>query len=148
MMRFIIIAATAAGLSGVAQADDAQRALAKSMGVPESWLKTGFSCGAKGCSQLDPKDDINNSAEVQEARRVASARITAETEIHLRKMGMSPDIARKATWAASHKPNSACAYWVRQLTADYENGLDRPDYDDKLVISVERSGTCERKNLD
>ena len=148
MKHFLLLTVAFIGLSGTAWADSSQSEMAKSMGVPESWLKTGFSCGPKGCHQLDPDDNISNSPEMQESRRIADARLSAETEVHLRQMGMSPGTARKAVWAARHKPNSACAYWVRQLTADYDNGLDRPDYDDKLVISVEHSGTCERKNLD
>ena len=148
MKHFLLLTVAFIGLSGVAWADSSQSEMAKSMGVPESWLKTGFSCGPKGCHQLYPDDNISNSPEIQESRRIADARLSAETEVHLRQMGMSPGTARKAVWAARHKPNSACAYWVRQLTADYDNGLDRPDYDDKLVISVEHSGTCERKNLD
>lgn len=141
------------GVVGAAHAqqmtqEQAQKDLARSLGVPESWAKTGFSCGPGGCRQLDPKENINNSPEIQRARRIATARLQAEGEIHLRKMGMASDVARKAIWATEHRPNSACAYYVRQLTADYDSGADRGGYDEDLVISIEHSGTCERKNLD
>ena len=137
MRRFIIIAATAVGLSGVAQADALEEQakhdpiIAKI--IQEEKAKGTYSHG------YQPSD-----SDIAATRQILGAQI----EIHLRKMGMSPDMAHKAIWAASHKPNSACAYWVRQLTADYDGGLDRPDYDENLVISIEHSGTCERKNLD
>lgn len=84
----------------------------------------------------------------QKEWEATASRLRAETEVHLRKMGMAPRLAKLAAWAGQNRPYSACAHYVAQLTADYENGEDRPDYDDKLIISIEHSGTCERKNLD
>ncbi|MCX5616994.1 hypothetical protein NQF87_08440 [Bombella sp. TMW 2.2559] len=84
----------------------------------------------------------------QEQWNAFLARDRAEGEIKLRKMGMAPDVASKAIWAAQNKPGSACTQYVHQLLSDYDSGADRGGYDEDLVISIEHSGTCERKNLD
>lgn len=142
MRRFIIIAATAVGLSGVAQADDGLTLAQRNERQMEANRKAAMaSCGPRGCVQ----SEIVPSQSDWEA---VSNRMAAETEIHLRQMGMSPDAAHKAAWATQHKPYSACSHYVAQLTADYDRGLSRRDYDEDLIISIERSGTCERKNLD
>ena len=142
MKQLLLITAAIIGLSGVAWADNGLTLAQRNERQMEANRKAAMaSCGPRGCvqSEIVPSqgdwDAISN-------------RMAAETEIHLRQMGMSPDVARKAVWASQNRPYSACAHYVAQLTADYENGMDRPDYDDKLVASVERSGTCERKNPD
>ncbi len=142
MKHLLLITAAIIGLSGVAWADDGLTLAQRNERQMEANRKAAMaSCGPCGCVQ----SEIVPSQSDWDA---VSNRMAAETEIHLRQMGMSPDVSHKAAWATQHKPYSACAHYVAQLTADYENGLDRPDYDDKLIASVERSGTCERKNLD
>ncbi|MUH03188.1 hypothetical protein GM609_06735 [Bombella sp. ESL0387] len=142
MKKLMLITAAIIGLSGVAWADDGLTLAQRNERQMEANRKAAMaSCGPRGCVQ----SEIVPSQSDWDA---VSNRMAAETEIHLRQMGMSPNTARKAVWATQHKPYSACSHYVAQLTADYENGLDRPDYDDKLIASVERSGTCERKNLD
>ncbi|MXV35729.1 MULTISPECIES: hypothetical protein [unclassified Saccharibacter] len=131
--------------------EQARKSLAKSMGVPESWGKTGFTCGPNGCRQFTPSEVANNpdnSPEVQAMRRSATARLQAEGELHLRRMGMTPETARKGIWATSHKPNSACTRYILQLTGDYDGGFrEAYDSDQDLIIHIERSGVCERRNL-
>lgn len=142
MKHFLLITAATIVLSDVAWADDGLTLAQRNERQMEANRKAAMaSCGPRGCVQ----SEIVPSQSDWDA---VSNRMAAETEIHLRQMGMSPNTARKAVWATQHKPYSACSHYVAQLTADYENGLDRPDYDDKLIASVERSGTCERKNLD
>lgn len=142
MKKLMLITAATIVLSGVAWADDGLTLAQRNERQMEANRKAAMaSCGPRGCVQ----SEIVPSQSDWDA---VSNRMAAETEIHLRQMGMSPNTARKAVWATQHKPYSACSHYVAQLTADYENGLDRPDYDDKLIASVERSGTCERKNLD
>lgn len=142
MKKLMLITAAIIGLSGVAWADDGLTLAQRNERQMEANRKAAMaSCGPRGCVQ----SEIVPSQSDWDA---VSNRMAAETEIHLRQMGMSPNTARKAVWATQHKPYSACSHYVAQLTADYENGLDRPDYDEKLIASVERSGTCERKNLD
>ncbi|MCX5617012.1 hypothetical protein NQF87_08530 [Bombella sp. TMW 2.2559] len=142
MKKLMLITAAIIGLSGVAWADDGLTLAQRNERQMEANRKAAMaSCGPRGCVQ----SEIVPSQSDWDA---VSNRMAAETEIHLRQMGMSPNTARKAVWATQHKPYSACSHYVAQLTADYENGLDRPDYDDKLIASVEHSGTCERKNLD
>ena len=141
MKHLFLIAAAVIVLSGVAQADDGLTLAQRNERQMEANRKVIDSLCAPHCSRpvIEPS---------QSDWDAVSNRMAAETEIHLRQLGMSPDVAHKAAWATQHKPYSACSHYVAQLTADYENGLDRPDYDDKLIASVERSGTCERKNLD
>ncbi|MCK8636200.1 hypothetical protein DTQ13_06120 [Parasaccharibacter sp. TMW 2.1888] len=142
MKHFLLLTVAFIGLSGVAWADNGLTLAQQNERQMEANRKAAMaSCGPRGCVQ----SEIVPSQSDWDA---VSNRMAAETEIHLRQMGMSPNTARKAVWATQHKPYSACSHYVAQLTADYENGLDRPDYDDKLIASVERSGTCERKNLD
>ena len=137
MKHFLLIAAAIIGLSGVAWAD-ALEEQAKRDPIIAKIIQEEKAAGTYGQPDIVSQKDLDRAAEYN----------MQQDELHLRKMGMSPDVAHKAIWAASHKPNSACAHWVRQLTADYDSGFERPDYDDRLVISVERSGTCEKKNLD
>lgn len=137
MKKLILATSATIVLSGVAQAD-ALEEQAKHDPIIAKIIQEEKAKGTYGRPDIVSQEDLNRAAEYN----------MRQDELHLRKMGMSPDIARKAIWAASHKPNSACAYWVRQLTADYDGGLDRPDYDENLVISIERSGTCEKNNLD
>ncbi|MCL1514388.1 hypothetical protein CPA54_00280 [Parasaccharibacter sp. TMW2.1890] len=142
MKHFLLLTVAFIGLSGVAWADNGLTLAQQNERQMEANRKAAMaSCGPRGCVQ----SEIVPSQSDWDA---VSNRMAAETEIHLRQMGMSPNTARKAVWATQHKPYSACSHYVAQLTADYENGLDRPDYDDKVIASVERSGTCERKNLD
>ncbi len=153
MKKLLFVTAAMLGLAGTAWADapsmreQAQKNVARLFGVPESWVKTGFSCGPEGCQQSDPKEDINNSPEMQRARRIATARSQAEGEIKLRKMGMLPDVAHKAIWAAQNRFESSCAQYVRQLLSDYGGKADHDGDDGELIISIEHSGICERKNL-
>ena len=137
MKHFLLIAAAIIGLSGVAWADALEEQAKHDPALAEA-IANAKKSGHYSYGYQPSESDI-------EATR---SQMGAKTEIQLRRMGMSPDVARKAVWASQNRPYSACAHYVAQLTADYENGLDRPDYDDKLVISIEHSGTCERKNLD
>lgn len=140
MKRFLLISAVI-GLSGVAFADDGLTLAQQN----ERQMETNRKVIERLCSPHCGHQTLDPSQSDWEAFK---ARDRAEGEIKLRKMGMDPEVARKAIWAAQNKPFSACAHWVHQLTADYDNGIERPDYDGQLVISVEHSGACERKNLD
>lgn len=137
MKKLLLTAAAVFGLTGTAWAA-APLTLQQQI---EASRKAGEATCAPNCRHpfYEPS---------QEDWEATAARLSAETEVHLRQMGMSPRTAQLAAWAGQHRPYSACAHYVAQLTADYENGVDRPDYDDKLIISIEHSGTCERKNLD
>ncbi|MCX5617111.1 hypothetical protein NQF86_00290 [Bombella sp. TMW 2.2543] len=137
MKKLLLITAAVLGLAGTAWADDALEDMAKHDSSIAKIINEEKAAGTYGRPNLVPQEDLDRAAEYN----------MRQDELHLRKMGMSPATARKAIWAASHKPNSACAYYVRQLTADYDGADDRRDYDDNLIISIEHSGTCERKNL-
>lgn len=141
MKKLILATAAAIVLSGVARADDGLTLAQRNERQMEANRKVIDSLCAPHCSRpvIEPS---------QSDWDAVSNRMAAETEIHLRQLGMSPDVARKAAWATQHKPYSACSHYVAQLTADYDRGLSRRDYDEDLIISIERSGTCEKKNLD
>ncbi|POS61414.1 hypothetical protein ASQ43_03090 [Parasaccharibacter apium] len=141
MKHFLLITAAIIGLSGVAWADNGLTLAQRNERQMEANRKVIDSLCAPHCSRpvIEPS---------QSDWDAVSNRMAAETEIHLRQLGMSPDVARKAAWATQHKPYSACSHYVAQLTADYDRGLSRRDYDEDLIISIERSGTCEKKNLD
>ncbi|WP_143280700.1 hypothetical protein [Bombella intestini] len=138
MKKHLLTAAAAVlGLAGTAWAGALEEA-AKHDPALAAAIKEAKEDGSYGHAYQASKDDVE----------AAAARLQAEGEIHLRKMGMSPDTARKASWAAQNKPGSACTRYVHQLLADYDSGADRGGYDEDLVVSIEHSGTCERKNLD
>ena len=106
----------------------------------EASQKAGEATCAPNCAY--PFDEPS-----QENWNAFLAREGAEDEIRLRKMGMVPDVARKAIWAAQHKFDSSCSYYVHQLLSDYDRKVDHDEYDGKIIISIEHSGICERKNL-
>lgn len=137
MKHLLLITAAVLGLAGTAWAG-APLTLQQQI---EANQKAGEATCAPNCRHpfYEPS---------QEQWNAFLTRDRAEGEIKLRKMGMAPDIARKAIWAAQNKPGSACTQYVHQLLADYDSGADRGGYDEDLVISIEHSGTCERKNLD
>ena len=137
MRKLLLTAAAVLGLAGTAWAGALEDA-AKHDPALAAAIKEAKENNSYGHAYQASKDDVE----------AAASRLQAEGEIHLRKMGMSPDTARKASWAARHKPESACTQYVHQLLADYDSGADRGGYDEDLVISIEHSGTCERKNLD
>ena len=141
MKHLFLIAAAVIVLSGVAWADDGLTLAQRNERQMEANRKVIDSLCAPHCSRpvIEPS---------QSDWDAVSNRMAAETEIHLRQLGMSPDVAHKAAWATQHKPYSACSHYVAQLTADYDRGLSRRDYDEDLIISIERSGTCEKNNID
>lgn len=92
---------------------------------------------APHCTHLyEPPKEVFDRLQANEA---------AEMEVKLRKMGMVPDVARKAAWAVQHRPGSDCTWTVRQLLSDYDRKDDK--YDGDVIISVEHSSICERKKL-
>ncbi|MCX5617007.1 hypothetical protein NQF87_08505 [Bombella sp. TMW 2.2559] len=139
MRKLMLITAAVLGLAGTAWAEDALEEMAKHDPSIAKIIQEEKADGTYRHPAFEPS---------KEDRDAVAARLNAETEIHLRKMGMSPETAKLAVWGASHRPNSACAHYVRQLTADYDSGADRGGYDEDLVAAIEHSGTCERKNLD
>ncbi len=150
MLAFVWVCAVA--FVGVAYAAE-RTEIGPNEKIPESWMKTGFSCSPVGCQKHDASQSFENSPEMIAARERAEEHNLHRYEITLRRMGMMPETARKAIWALVHKPQSACTMYVRQLTADYDMGSarftrgDDGGYDADLIISIETSGVCEKKNL-
>lgn len=84
-----------------------------------------------------------------ELDRISSAE-NQRNELHLRQMGVSPSTAKKAIWGASHFISSSCAFYVHELLGEYglaEHGHYDQDDIEGLVIKIENSGVCEKKNL-
>lgn len=135
-MKHLLLTAAVLGLAGTAWAD-VPLTLEQQI---EASQKAGEATCAPNCAY--PFDEPS-----QENWKAFLAREGAEDEIKLRKMGMAPDVARKAIWAAQHKFDSSCSHYVHQLLSDYDRKADHDEYDAKIIISIEHSGICERKKL-
>lgn len=100
--------------------------------------------------ELDRENQPTPEEETQRKKQWENteAYLNERGRIQLQQMGMTPDMAQKGIWAATHRPNSECAYYIHQLTADADMQRIRPDLPDTggntlIILKLEQSHMCD-----
>lgn len=137
-MKKLLLTAAVLGLVGTAWAQP----MTLQQQMEENAKAVDATCDPGECKKgfSIPKEELD---------RISSAE-NQRNELHLRQMGVSPSTAKKAIWGASHFISSSCAFYVHELLGEYglaEHGHYDQDDIEGLVIKIENSGVCEKKNL-